>query len=350
MKLIKQDLTVFGFLLLFLSSASGFAQTSFYEGKTITIIRGGAPGGVGEMRTRAVANFLKKHVPGKPTILIEFMAGAGGGKAANHVYRGARADGLIIGSMPGGMVSSAVLGEPGVQYDLDKFIYLGSPNSASHYVFFTNRKLGLDSIAKLRAASGLRLGAQTVGHPVYYTSRLFAYLLGLKDPKFITGYSSPELDIALMGNELDALTGVASNVVKQNPEFFDKNLVNFHAILEIPKGDKHPRFAQLPELESFAKTERERKLLALHRTFRLAGSPFALPPGTPRDRAEVLRKAMRAIFADAEFLAEYQKLTGEEASPLLPEAHEKAIRELPRDPETIEFYKMLGGTQPLPAR
>jgi tripartite-type tricarboxylate transporter receptor subunit TctC len=350
MKLIKQDLTVFSFLLLFLFSASGFAQTSFYEGKTITIIRGGAPGGVGEMRTRAVANFLKKHVPGKPTILIEFMAGAGGGKAANHVYRGARADGLIIGSMPGGMVSSAVLGEPGVQYDLDKFISLGSPNSASHYVFFTNKKLGLDSIAKLRAASGLRLGAQTVGHPVYYTSRLFAYLLGLKDPKFITGYSSPELDIALMGNELDALTGVASNVVKQNPEFFDKNLVNFHAILEIPKGDKHPRFAQLPELESFAKTERERKLLALHRTFRLAGSPFALPPGTPRDRAEVLRKAMRAIFADPEFLAEYQKLTGEEASPLLPEAHEKAIRELPRDPETIEFYKMLGGTQPLPAR
>jgi tripartite-type tricarboxylate transporter receptor subunit TctC len=350
MKLIKQNLTVFSFLLLFLSSASGFAQTSFYEGKTITIIRGGAPGGVGEMRTRAVANFLKKHVPGKPTILIEFMAGAGGGKAANHVYRGARADGLIIGSMPGGMVSSAVLGEPGVQYDLDKFIYLGSPNSASHYVFFTNKKLGLDSMAKLRAASGLRLGAQTVGHPVYYTSRLFAYLLGLKEPKFITGYSSPELDIALMSNELDALTGVASSVVKQNPEFFDKNLVDFHTILEIPKGDKHPRFARLPELESFAKTERERKLLALHRTFRLAGSPFALPPGTPKDRAEVLRKAMRAIFTDPEFLAEYQKLTGEEASPLLPEAHEKAIRELPRDPETVEFYKMLGGTQALPAR
>jgi hypothetical protein len=59
---------------------------------------------------------------------------------------------------------------------------------------------------------------------------------------------------------------------------------------------------------------------------------------------------MRDLFSDPEFLAEYQKLTGEEASPLVPEAHDKAIRELPRDPETIEFYKMLGGTQPLPAR
>jgi tripartite-type tricarboxylate transporter receptor subunit TctC len=338
------------FLLLLLCCASAFAQSSFYEGKTITIIRGGAPGGVGEMRTRAVANFLKKHVPGKPTVLIEFMAGAGGAKAANHIYRGARADGLIIGSMPGGMVSAAVLGDAGVQYELDKFIYLGSPNSESHYVFFTNKKLGLDDIAKVRAHSGLRIGAQTVGHPVYYTGRLFAFLLGLKDPKFITGYSSPELEIALMSNELDALTGVASSVVKQNPEFFDKNLVDFHTVVEIPKGDKHPRFAHLPELESFVKTEKERKLLSLHRTFRLAGSPFALPPGTPKDRAEVLRKAMRAMFSDPEFLAEYRKMTGEEASPLTPEAHDKAIRELPRDPETVSFYKLLGGTQPLPTR
>src|SRR5687767_15329836 len=129
-------------LLICFASSSGFSQAPFYQGKTIMIIRGSAPGGVGEMRTRAVANYLKKHVPGSPTVLIEFMAGGGGTKAANHLYRGARADGLVIGSAPSGMVSSAVLGEAGVQYDLDKFIYLGSPNSESHYAFFTNRKLG----------------------------------------------------------------------------------------------------------------------------------------------------------------------------------------------------------------
>ena len=64
------------------------------------MIRGGAPGGVGEMRTRAVANYLKKHIPGKPAVLIEFMAGAGGAKRPTISIAGARADGLIIGSMP----------------------------------------------------------------------------------------------------------------------------------------------------------------------------------------------------------------------------------------------------------
>ena len=350
-KIRRRAFAALSFLSLLFFASAGLAQAPFYQGKTITIIRGSAPGGVGEMRTRAVANYMKKHVPGSPTVVIEFMPGAGGTKAANHLYRGgARADGLVIGSAPSGMVSSAVLGEAGVQYDLDKFIYLGSPNSESHYVFFTNRKLGLGSMEKLRAHSGLRIGAQTVGHPIYLTGRLFALILGLKDPKFVVGYSSPELDVAMLSGELDATPGVASSVVKQNPEFLEKGLMDFHAVVEIPRGDKHPRFAQLPELDNFVKSEKERKLLALHRTFRLAGSPFILPPGTPKDRADILREAMRRIYADREFLAEYLKLTGEEASPLLPDANDKAIKELPRDPEIIEFYKLLGGNQALPAR
>ncbi|MBM4296892.1 MAG: hypothetical protein FJ143_04045 [Deltaproteobacteria bacterium] len=172
----------------------------------------------------------------------------------------------------------------------------------------------------------------------------------MKEPKFVVGYSSPELDVAILNGELDAGAGVASSLVKQNPEFLDKGLMDFHSIIEIPRGDKHPRFAQLPELDSFVKSDRERKLLALHRNFRLAGSPFILPPGTAKDRADILREAMRKIYADREFLAEYLKLTGEEATPLLPEANDKAIKELPRDPETIDFYKLFGTTQPLPAR
>jgi tripartite-type tricarboxylate transporter receptor subunit TctC len=333
-----------------LAAAPALSQTPFYQGKTITLIRGSTPGGIGEMRTRAWMNHLRKHVPGNPTLIIEFMPGAGGQKAANHLFRGARADGLVVGALPSGMVPSAILGESGVQYDLNKFIYLGSPNSASHYVFFTNRKLGLGSVEKLRAYPGLRVGAQTVGHSIYYTGRLFAYLMGLKEPKFVVGYSSQELDVAMLNGELDATPQVASGVLKQTPEFVEKGMMDFHAIIEIPRGDKHPRFAKLPELDSFVKTEKERKVLELYRTFRLAGSPFVLPPGTPKEQAEILREAARKMYTDREFIAEYQKLTGEEASPLLPDAHEKAIRELPREPEIVEFYKLLGSAQALPPR
>jgi hypothetical protein len=40
----------------------------------------------------------------------------------------------------------------------------------------------------------------------------------------------------------------------------------------------------------------------------------------------------------------------EDPSPLMPEANEKAIRELPRDRETIELYKKFAGAGPLPPR
>ena len=67
-----------------------FSQTPFYQGKTITLVRGSTPGGVGERRVRAVIPYLSKHIPGNPTVLIEFMPGAGGRKAANFLFNTAR--------------------------------------------------------------------------------------------------------------------------------------------------------------------------------------------------------------------------------------------------------------------
>ena len=78
------------------------------------------------MRMNALLPYLRKYIPGNPNIVAEFMPGGGGRKVANHIYRVAAPDGLTIGNPPGGFIASAVLGEPGVNYDLDKLIYLGS--------------------------------------------------------------------------------------------------------------------------------------------------------------------------------------------------------------------------------
>jgi tripartite-type tricarboxylate transporter receptor subunit TctC len=60
----------------------GSAQTPFYQGKTITVVSGVAAGGSGDIRIRALLPFLRKHIPGNPTLIVENMAGAGGRKAA----------------------------------------------------------------------------------------------------------------------------------------------------------------------------------------------------------------------------------------------------------------------------
>jgi tripartite-type tricarboxylate transporter receptor subunit TctC len=337
-------------LYLSLPGGPAFSQAEFYKGKTIKIIRGGGPGGSGEFQTRALVKFLEKHIPGKPTIIVEFIEGAAGRKAANVIYSSTKADGLTIGSIGAGLVVGPILGLPGSSYDLDKFIYLGSTDSGDPYIFYTKGELGLDSLAKLRAVTGLRFGAHAVGHPVYVTARMTAYLLGLKEPRFVTGFTGPEIYVALNRGELDAhATGAARFVIEQ-PEWIEKKLVHFHSTLTVPNGRFHPVFAKVPELGTFAKTDHERKLLDMFRAFQYPRWPYIFPPGTPAERVQIIREAMRRAFADPEFPVEYKKLMGDPPAPLNGEELETAIKELPRDKEVVQLYQKLAGAGPLPPR
>lgn len=326
------------------------AQSDFYKGKTIKIIRGGGPGGSGEFQTRALMKALEKHIPGRPTLQMEFIEGAAGRKAANVIYSSTRADGLTIGSIGAGLVVGPILGLPGSNYELDKFIYLGSTDSGDPYIFYTKAELGLDTVEKLRAASGLRFAAHSVGHPVYVTGRMMAYMIGLKDPKFVTGFTNPEIYIAFNRGEVDAhATGAARFAIDQK-EWIEKKQVHLHATLTVPKGRFHPAFSKVPELGSFAKTETERKLLDMFRAFQYPRWPYLFPPGTPKDRVQIIRDAMRKAFADPEFPAEYTKLMGDGPSPMGGEELEKVIKELPRDKEVVDLYKKMAGGDPLSAR
>ena len=326
-----------------------FSQSDFYRGKTITIVQGRDPGGTGDLRVRAMNPFLQKYIPGNPTIINEFMPGGGGRKAANHVFRSARPDGLTIGNAGASLVSLAILGETGILYDLDKFSYLGSPYSAYHPIFLSRKQNGWDTIEKLQAAAGIRVGGQSVGFSTYVEGRLFAYVLGLKDARFVTGYGGAELDPALLRGEIDARASGADGVVR-NVDWLQGGVVNFHAIIEIPKGEKHPQFSHLPELESLARSESARKVVILQRAFRVGGAPSFLPPGTPSDRIKILQEAFRKTYLDPGFQKEYKKIVGNDPSPLLPEHHERIIKEIPREPEVIELFKKIAGGDPLPPR
>src|ERR1700752_4067904 len=58
---------------------SAVAQTPFYQGKTVKIVVAGTLGGTADFRVRALVPFLRKHIPGNPTVILEFMDGSGGG-------------------------------------------------------------------------------------------------------------------------------------------------------------------------------------------------------------------------------------------------------------------------------
>ena len=295
------------FVCSFLSVASAaLSQDTFYQGKTITVVQSTEPGGSGDLRTRAVTAALSKHIAGNPAIMMQYMPGGGGIKAANYMFRTARPDGLTIGRIGPGHVQSAVMHDRGVNFDIDQFIYMGSPISRWASVFYTRKELGLTTLEKVQGATRLRIGAQSVGHPVYVRGRLVAWLLGLKEPQFVTGYSGPEMEVAFRQGEIDAL------VEDPGEEEIKNEFAHFHMVFNTPNPYKHPhpRFRSLPRVHEFAKTEKEEKLLALFQVFRAVGDSYVLPPGTARERVEILREAMRKALKDAEFYQRFKASFG----------------------------------------
>jgi len=81
-----------------------------------------------------------------------------------------------------------------------------------------------------------------------------------------------------------------------------------------------PDLPNVPLAINLAKTDEARRLLKLGvQDAAEYARPFVLPPGTPKERVELLRKAFRDTLADKAFLAETEKanlkiepLTGEE--------------------------------------
>jgi tripartite-type tricarboxylate transporter receptor subunit TctC len=329
-----------------------WSQPDFYAGKTVLMVIATDPGGSGDLRTKAILPLLRKYLPGNPSIVVQYMPGAGGQKAANHIYKVVRPDGLTIGAMLTGMVQGAILGEPGVLYDIDKMIYLGSHARYAPYAFLSRKGAGLYSKEKLKSVSGVRIGAPSVGHSLYATARLFAYMMDMKEPRFVTGYTPRELDFAIDRGEIDARVNIVDSTIQRNPHWFEKDLIDLHATLDIPKGvtHAHPRFAKLPDLETFAKSKREERLIELLRSLRGTGQPFVVPPGTPADRVDILKEAMRKALRDPEYAKAYEKLTAEPAMPLTSEEYDKILREIPREPELIDLVKKLSGPVPLPPR
>ena len=343
---------LFVFLIFtFISLAPVSAQTPFYQGKHILLIVGSGPGGMGDLRARALAAALTRNIPGNPPIVFQYMAGAGGRRATNHVFNNVKPDGLTLLRVSSSVIPYAVLGESGVQYDIDKLNYLGATEHQLFYMFVTRKGAGVNNLEKLRSTPGIRIGSAPVGHTGYLHSRAVAYLLDMKDSKIVPGYESADLDVAFARNEVDARVASTGNVAQQ--ELLTKNLADFHLAIEVPRGYKDPRYAplRLPDITSFVKSERERKLLTMMEGFRVVGTILVAPPGTPKDRLDTLKEAVRKTNSDPQFAADYKRLTsGDDPTPLDPDEQAKFVRNIPRDPEIIELFKKFAGTAPLPAR
>lgn len=275
------------------------AAAPYYEGKVLTIVVGYGPGGGYDRVARLLAKHLPKHIPGKPSVIVENMPGADSMIATNHIFNKAAADGLTIGTFNRGLLYAQLLKAPGVRFDLTKAAWIGSAASeGSTLVIRTD--LPYRNIQELQKAKDeVHLGNTGPADSGGVFATLVTEALGLK-AKMIAYPSSAEVMLAIERKEVD---GRGASFTSARP-FIDRNLVR--PLLRgrvIEEG-----MEKLPLDEDLVTDPKWKRVLAVRSTPDRIGRPYIAPPKTPEDVLKILRDAFAKVAQDPELKAEAKKM------------------------------------------
>lgn len=290
---------------LFGPGAARATTHEFYAGKTMRIIVGYAAGGGYDLYSRTIARHVAKHIPGKPAVVVENMPGAGSLLAANHLYRAVKPDGLTVGHFSGVLFLGQVLGQKGIEFDAAKFEYLGAPARIDAACAFTKAS-GIADVEKwLAAKTPPKMGATAPGTVGYDASKILAAALALP-MQLVSGYKgTADIRLAVEGGELAGLcTGWESLKATWKRAMEAGEMV---VVLQaVPKP--HPDLPRVPLAIQLAKSELARQLIQVGIHDASAFSrPYVLPPGTPKERVQLLRHAFMETIKDPAFVADAEK-------------------------------------------
>lgn len=303
--MLKTTAVLISFLLLSVShSGAATPDQEFYKGKTIRIIVGFAAGGGFDAYARAVARHMGRHIPGNPVLIVENMTGAGSRIAANYLFR-APADGLIIGNFIGSLVLQQIMGDKGIEFDGRKFEWLGAPVQDETVCALTKAS-GINSLDDWFAAKKpVKLGGEAPGANDSDAPRVLKAALNLP-LQLIEGFKgTSNIRIAAEAGEVDGGCWTWASIRTTWGQGLESGLVK--AIVQI-NPQKAADIPNVPNAIDYAKTAEAKVLIesGVHAPSAILRA-YALPPGTPKSRVNLLHNAFNATMKDSEFLAEMKK-------------------------------------------
>lgn len=295
--------SLIGMILASMSSSAdvSYAQ-DFYAGKTIRIVVGFPAGGGFDTYSRVIGRHIGKYIPGNPAVVVDNVTGAGSLVAANSIYKATKPDGLTIGNFIGNLISQQLFGGQGIEFDARRFEWIGVPVK-DHVVCALTKASGITSVdAWMAAKTPVKLGGSAPGTTNDDAAKLLKAALGLPI-QLVTGYKgTAPIKLAAESGEIDGGCWAWESIKvmwRQGLDAGDAKIV----LQAVPKAV--PDLPKVPVAIDLAKTEEARKLIqvGIHDTASIT-RPYALPPGTPKDRVQLLRRAFRETMKDKDFLAE----------------------------------------------
>jgi tripartite-type tricarboxylate transporter receptor subunit TctC len=313
-----------------LAAGRAASQEEFYKGKTVEILVGFSPGGGYDTYARALAQFIGKHLPGQPTVIVKNMPGAGSVTLVNYLLNIAPKDGTVFGTFDQSLIVAPLFGGEFAKVDAAKLSWVGSiaKGNTVCIAWHTSAIKDWDDLLKKPAVFG-----GTGRQDVRYTQAAMIKNMFGADLKIVTGYKgSSDLRIAMERGEIDATCGDSWTSLKSTAaDWLREKKVNILVQFAL---ESHPEIRDVPLLIDKARTAEDKAALRLLFGAQIAGRPYAAPPGVAPERLQVLRAAFDATMKDPEFLAFADKAKLE-VDPVTGQEIEAAVREIYQTPPDV---------------
>jgi tripartite-type tricarboxylate transporter receptor subunit TctC len=289
-------------VLMATQPARAAGAEDFYKGKTLSLVIGYSVGGGYDAYGRLLARYLGKYIPGNPTVLPQNMTGAGSLKAANYLYSVAPKDGSVIGTFSRSQGIAPLLDK--AEFDSTKFTWIGSVTDEVS-LCVTRHDAPAKTFAELLTTPAT-FGGEGAGSDPNIFALLFRNVFGAKI-KLVTGYpGTNEIQLATERGEVDGLCGLSWSTLKgRYPHWLTGKKAN---VLVQAGIRKQPELPDVPSGSELARSPDQAQILELMLIGQAMARPFAAPPGIPADRKAALITAFERVTADADFLAEAERM------------------------------------------
>lgn len=324
--------------LIVLTQLSPVSADVNFAGKTVTVFAGSSAGGTNDGYARLIARHIGKQLPGKPSVIMKNMPGAGSRKFATYLTSVASKDGLEFGLLSRDLLVSPVLyPERDRQFDARKFTWVGSPTRelltcVSWHTSPVQSLADLKSKEFVIAATGGTDSGESVA------ANVLNALVGAK-VRSIKGYpGGTEMDLAMQRGEVHGRCGLGWGAIRAN---YHQAMEAKHMKVLMQLAVKgHPDLKEVPALGDLVKSE-DLSVLEVLFSNQAMGRPFAAPPNLPKEITAVLRASFLAALQDPDLLAEAKK-TNYDISPVAGEEIEALADKLSKlSPEVLERARAL---------
>lgn len=300
-----------------------------YQSKDrINVLIGYEPGGGYDVYGRFVARFLGKFLSGNPQVVPQNMPGAGSLHAANHIFNVAPKDGTVIGTVSQSLPLMQLLGQPGILFDADRFVWLGRMSDVDT-VLGVWHTAPVNTIEDTKSKEiAVATGGALSGSELYVV--FLNKLVGTRI-KSVRGYSARESQLALERGEIDgSFSLLFGQIAVQKSNWLSEGKIRMLVQIGLQRRSTMPN---VPTLIELADNENDRGILTLISAGDILGRAFLAPPDTDKDRSDQLRRAFDQLVRDPEVLeaAERSKLELNYLSGAETQALVRRYKELPSD-------------------